>query len=70
MLRIRDVYPGSSFFSIQDPWYELSPSQIHIKELKYFNPKNPGCSSRIWMLTFYPSRILDQDVDLDLEHWF
>ena len=70
MLRIRDVYPGSSFFPIPDPWYELSPSQIRIKELKYFNPKNPGCSSRIWMLTFYPSRILDQDVDLDLEHWF
>ena len=67
---IRDVYPGSSFFPIPDPWYELSQSQIPIKELKYFNPKNPGCSSRIWMLTFYPSRILDQDVDLDLEHWF
>jgi hypothetical protein len=44
-------------------------SRIRIKGFKYFNPKklkkwflssgkyDPGCSSRIRMLTFYPSRI-------------
>ncbi len=37
MLRIRDVYPGCEFFSIPDPNF---PSRIHIKEFKYFNPKN------------------------------
>ena len=51
VLRIRNVYIGS---------------RIRIKEFKYFNPKkwflssrkyDPGCSSRIRMLTFYPSRI-------------
>ncbi len=56
VLRIRDVYPGSDF----------SPYWIRIKEFKYFNPKkwflnsrkyDPGCSARIWILTFYPSRI-------------
>ncbi len=50
------VYPGSEFF----------PSRIPIIELKYFNPKNcclisrkcdPGCSSRIRILIFCPSRI-------------
>jgi hypothetical protein len=66
--RIRDVYPGSDFFPsrIPDPGSELSPSRIpdHIKEFKYLNPKkakkwflsskkyDPGCSSRIRMLTF------------------
>jgi hypothetical protein len=53
-------------FSIPDPG-----SQIRIKEFKYFNQKNgfsalrnmirvfhPGSGSRIWILTFYPSRIL------------
>jgi hypothetical protein len=53
-------------FSFPDPGSELSPSRIRIKELKYFNPKkgflssrkyDPGFSSRIRMLTFYPSRI-------------
>ncbi len=48
------------------PGSELSPSRIRMKEFKYFNPKkwilssrkyDPGCSSRIWMLTLYPSRI-------------
>jgi hypothetical protein len=55
--------------SIPDPGSELSPSRIRIKDFKYFNPKkwflsyrkyDPGCSSRIRMLTFYPSRIPDQ----------
>jgi hypothetical protein len=41
-------------------------SRIRIKEFKYFNPKkwflssskyDPGCSSRIRISTFYPSRI-------------
>jgi hypothetical protein len=49
-------HPGSEFF----------PSRIHIKEFKYFNPKklflssrkyDSGCSSRIRILIFYPSRI-------------
>jgi hypothetical protein len=56
MEKIRDVYPVSDFF----------PSRIRIKEFKYFYPKKwflssrkyyPGCSSRIRILTFYPSRI-------------
>jgi hypothetical protein len=46
----------------------LFPSQICIKEFKYFYPEkwflstrkyDPGCSSRIRILTFYPSRIQD-----------
>ncbi len=61
VLQIRDVYPGSDFF----------PSRILIKKFKYFNPKkwllssmkyDPGCSSRIRILTFYPSRIPDPGV--------
>jgi hypothetical protein len=50
--------PGSEFFH--------PGSRILIKELKYFNQKkwflssrkyDPGCSSRIRILTLYPSRI-------------
>jgi hypothetical protein len=66
VLRIRDVYHGSRIrlLSIPDPGSELSPSRILIKEFKYFNPNkskkwflsskkfDPGCSSRIRMLTF------------------
>ncbi len=70
VLRIRDVYPGSRIrlFSIPDPGSELSPSRtrIRIKELSILTPQkmvsrkyDPGCSSRIRMLTFYPSRIPD-----------
>jgi hypothetical protein len=73
VLRIRDVYPGSRIrlFSIPDPGSELFPSRIRIKEFKYFNPKkwflssrkyDLGCSSRIRILTFYPSRIPDPGV--------
>jgi hypothetical protein len=78
VLRIRDVYPGSRIrlFSIPNPGSELSPSRILVKEFKYFNPKkskkwffsskkyDPGCSSRIRMLTFsHPgSRIPDVGV--------
>ncbi len=36
-MRIRDVYPGSEFFTprILDPGYEFSPFRIRIKEFKY-----------------------------------
>ncbi len=53
-------------FSILDLGSEMFPSRIRIKEFKYFNPKkwllsfrkyDPGCSTRIRILTFYPSRI-------------
>jgi hypothetical protein len=60
--------------SIPNPNCLHPGSWIHIKEFKYFNQKNtkkwvlssrkydPGCSSRIRMLTFYPSRIPDPGV--------
>jgi hypothetical protein len=87
VLRIRDVYPGSRawLFSIPYPGSELSPSRIRIKEFMYFNPKkpkkwflssgkhDPGCSSRIRMLTFYPSRIQGSEMhripDPDPQQW-
>jgi hypothetical protein len=58
---------GSGMF-IPDPGSEFFPSRISVKEFKYFNPKkwslsfrkyDLGCSSssRIPILTFYPSRI-------------
>ncbi len=67
VLRIRYVYPGSEFFH---PRYKVRKipdpgSGSASTEFKYFNPKNcfsalgkydPGCSSRIRILTFYPSR--------------
>ncbi len=73
--------PDPTFFH---PGSELSPSRIRIKEFKYFNPKkpkkwflssrkyDPGCSSRIRMLTFYPSRIQGSKRHRipDLQHWF
>ncbi len=83
VLRIRDVYPGSNFFPsrIPDPNCLHPGSRIRIKEFKYFNPKkwflssrkyDPGCSSRIRMLTFYPSRIQGSKrhriPDLDPQH--
>ncbi len=69
VLRIRDDYPdlGSDFFP---SWIRISPSLIRIKEFKFFNPKKwflssskyyPGCSSRIRILTFFPSRIQGQN---------
>ncbi len=61
-------HPGSRVRIVSNP----DPrSRIRIKEFKYFNPKkwflsprkyDPGCSSRIRMLTFYPSRIPDPGV--------
>jgi hypothetical protein len=59
--------PGSDFFH-PGSRIRIFPSRIRIKEFKYFNPKkgflssrkyDPGCSSRIRILTFYPSRIPD-----------
>ncbi len=60
----------------------IFPSRIRIKEFKYFNPKkwflsskkyDPGCSSRIQILTFYPSRIQGSKrhriPDPDPQHW-
>ncbi len=50
-------------YSIPDPNFFHPGSRIHIKEFKYFNPKNcilssrkydPGCSSRIRILVFLP----------------
>jgi hypothetical protein len=63
-------HPGSRIrlfpSRIPDPNCFHPGSRIRIKEFKYFNPKkwflssrkyDPGCSSRIRILTFYPSRI-------------
>ena len=67
MLRIRDVYPGSDFFpsrirtvSIPDPGSaSKNLSILTPKKTKKWFPSSrkydPGCSSRIQMLTFYPS---------------
>jgi hypothetical protein len=68
---------GSGIF-IPDPNFSHTgsrirffPSRIRIKEFKYFNPKkcflssgkyDPGCSSRIRILIFFPSRIPDSGV--------
>ncbi len=64
MLRIRDVYPGSDFFpsrirtvSIPDPGSSSKKLRILNKWFLSSKKYDPGCSSRIRMLTFYPSRI-------------
>jgi hypothetical protein len=73
LLRIRDVYPRIRIFPIPDPnffypGYEFfhPGSRVGIKEFEYFSPKkwflssrkyDPGCSSRIRILIFGPSRI-------------
>ncbi len=60
-------------FSIPDPIFPMpnAGSLIRIKECNYFNSKklflsslkyDPGCSSRIRILIFYPSRIPDPGV--------
>ncbi len=70
VLRIRDVYPGSRIrpFLFRIRIFFHPRFRILIKEFKYFNPKkwflssgkyDPGCSSRIRIMTFYPSRIPD-----------
>jgi hypothetical protein len=67
---IPDPGSGSEFF----------PSRIRIKEFKYFNPNflsfrkyDPGCSSRIRIPIFYPSRIPDPGSKRyripDPQHW-
>ncbi len=38
VLRIRDVYPGSTFFHPGSGFFNPG-SRIRIKELKYFNPE-------------------------------
>ncbi len=67
MLPIYDHCCGSGMF-ILDPNFFHPVSQIRVKELKYFSPKkwfessrkyDPGWSSRIRILIFYPSRIMD-----------
>ncbi len=65
VLRIRDVYPGSEYFCIPDPNFSIpDPHQRILAPKKLF--LSPGnmilCSSRIWIRTFYPSRILDLGV--------
>jgi hypothetical protein len=56
---------------IPDPTFFHPGSWIRIKEFKYFNPRkwflssrkyDPGCSSRIRILTFYLSQIPDPGV--------
>ncbi len=68
------------FFFIPDPDFFHPGSRIFIKEFKYFKPEkwflsscthDPGCSSRIRILTFYPSRIPGSKRHRipDPEHW-
>ncbi len=61
LLRIRDAYPGSEFFPFRIHGQKDSGS-AYINSSS-FKPKicswkyDPGCSSRIRILVFYPSRI-------------
>jgi hypothetical protein len=63
VLRIRDVHPGSEFFPsrIQGQKDSKSASKnLCILTQKLFQSSrkcDPGCSSRIRILIFYPSRI-------------
>ncbi len=67
VLRIRDVYSGSGFFTSRIPGQKDSRIRIRIKELKYFNTKE-FLSSRKWYdpgwydLDFLPFRIPDPGV--------
>jgi hypothetical protein len=65
--------------NVSHPGSEFIPSRIRIKEM-FFNPKNlfpsskkydPDFTSRIWILTFYPSRILGSKRHRipDSQHW-
>jgi hypothetical protein len=65
VLRIRNAYPGSRIQGQKDSGSRIP---IRIKEFKYFEPKklflsswkyDPGCSSRIGILIFYPTRAPD-----------
>ncbi len=74
VLRIRDVYPGSDFFPSGIRTVSIPDTGSASKNLSILTPKkpkkwvlssrkyDPGCSSRIRMLTFYPSRIPDPGV--------
>ncbi len=64
VLRIRDDYPGfrMRIFSIPDQNFFILGSRIVIKPKNFFLSSRkyiPGCSSRIRILIFYPSRISD-----------
>jgi hypothetical protein len=70
--RIQLFHPGSriQLFHLGSR-IQIFLSRIHIKEFKYFNSKklflssrkyDPGCSSPIRILTFYPSRIPEPGV--------
>ncbi len=63
-------------FFIPESGSEIFPSRIRIKAKKMFlssKKYDPVCSSRIRILTFYPSRIPDPGVkkapDPDPQHW-
>jgi hypothetical protein len=81
----RIIYSGSLFFPSPDPGSKRSGSRIRIriKDFKYLQPKklflssrkyNPGCSSRIRILIFYPFRIQGSKrhriPDPDPQHWY
>jgi|688.fasta_scaffold1015007_1 hypothetical protein len=85
VLRVPDVYPGSEFFHPGSQIDGHNDSRSVSKNLSIFSPKNLfpssrkqdlGCSSRIWILMFYPSRIPIQGSkwlripDPDPQHWF
>jgi hypothetical protein len=68
VLRIRDVYPGSEFFSIPDPNFSHHGSAS--KNLSVVTQKwkyDPGCSSRIRMPDQNPDFLPIPDPDP--QHW-
>jgi hypothetical protein len=78
---VRDVYPGSDFFPSRIRTVTV-PDPGSASKFQLFNPKkwflssrkyDPGCSSRIRMLNFYPSRIQGSKrhriPDPDPQHW-
>ncbi len=63
MLRIQDVYPGSDFFPYRIQIFSNSDPGSASKNLSILTQKyDQGCSSRIRILIFYPSRIPDPGV--------
>ncbi len=89
VLLIRDVYTGSDLFPSRIRIFSIPVPGSTSKNFKYFNPKkwflssrkyDPGCSSRIRIQTFFPSRIpypgsRGQSTGsrisvLDPQHWF
>ena len=57
VLRIRNVYAGSKFFSSQIRFFFHPGSKFSKKMFLSSRKYDPGCSSRIRILIFYPSRI-------------